>query len=170
MAADTNITSADIVLHPNYPGMEGDFRGAPNVDRTIFLIPYFSQDRLCWCVRPLSSVESLSMYTSQLATPLNYMLLPSPNLQELSTMLYGSCPHYTSVSVSTFVAESLVPHIVNPHYSNVVRCHVIKPLPTVTEWSQAYADDKETNFIIARLKVTTPWKEEETRRVHKGYW
>lgn len=98
------------------------------------------------------------------------MLLPSPKLPDLSTMLYGSCPYYTEVSIATFMADSLVTHVVDSHYSNVVRCYVIKLIPSATEWSQAYADDKDTNFIIARLKVTTPWEEEEIRRVHKGYW
>lgn len=57
MASDTHSTSGDIMLHPNYPGMEGEFRDAPNMDRTTFLIPYISQDGKCWCMRPLSCGE-----------------------------------------------------------------------------------------------------------------
>ena len=85
-------------------------------------------------------------------------------------MLYRTCPIYASVSVAMFITESLVPHIIYPYYSNVVRCYFSKPLPSATAWAQAYADDKDTNFIIACLQDYTPWKEEEIRRVHKGYW
>ena len=98
------------------------------------------------------------------------MLLPSPYLPDLSTMLYGTYPRYTSLSIATFIAESLVPHIIDPHYSNVVRYYVSKPLPSTTAWAQVYADDKDSNFIIACLQVSTPWEEEEIYRVHKGYW
>ena len=75
-------------------------------------------------------------------------------------MLYGTYPRYTSLSIATFIAESLVPHIIDPHYSNVVRYYVSEPLPSATAWDQAYVDDKDTNFIIVRLQVFTPWEEE----------
>lgn len=60
---DTLITSADVVLHPDYPGIEGESRNIPLMDCTSFLVLYPSQDGSCWCVQPFSCGEILSMYT-----------------------------------------------------------------------------------------------------------
>ena len=40
-----NITSADVILHPHYPGIEeaGELR---NTDRSTFLLPFESKDKI----------------------------------------------------------------------------------------------------------------------------
>ena len=43
-------------------------------------------------------------------------------------------------------------------------------MPSADNWKQAYADDKDTNFIIGRNKLDkTLLTEEEVRRVHASY-
>jgi len=55
--------------------------------------------------------------------------------------------------------------------ANIIRCHLIQSLPTNSEWSEAYAEDHDTNYIIARLRQSTAaWEEKEIRKVHKNYW
>ena len=47
---------------------------------------------------------------------------------------------------------------------------ITKPMPSADNWKQAYADDKDTNFIIGRNKLDkTLLTEEEVRRVHASY-
>jgi len=83
-------------------------------------------------------------------------------------MLYGTCLCYTSVSIAQYIAESLIPSVLDPHNSNIFRCYVNKPLPSASIWDQAYADEKDTNFIIYCLEIDAPLEEEEIRRVYKG--
>ena len=55
-------------------------------------------------------------------------------------------------------------------HQNIARCMINKPLPTTTDWTEAYASDKDTNYLIGRLRDnTTPLSEDEIRNVHAGY-
>ena len=37
-------------------------------------------------------------------------------------------------------------------YHSIAQYLVTKPLPTTDEWKEVYANDKDTNFLIGRLK------------------
>ena len=77
-------------------------------------------------------------------------------------MLYRACLCYTSASIAQYIVDSLIPSVLDPHYSNIVRCYVNKSPPSISTWDQSYADDKGTDFIISRLKVDTLGKGGDT--------
>ena len=53
---------------------------------------------------------------------------------------------------------------------SMMKCLVNQTLLSKDDWMKAYANDKDTNYILARLKDSTAWDENEIRKVHKGYW
>ena len=82
-----------------------------------------------------------------------------------------SCPYYTA---SLLLQRSL--QYMNLHYDKstkhvgIARCLISRPLPTTDDWREAYASDKDTNYLIGRLKDgSTALSEEEIRNVHAGY-
>ena len=132
IANDTLITSDDVVFHPDYPGLEGNTLSTPSMDHPTFLIPYLSRNCPCWYIRPLSFKDLLSICTPQLLIPSDSTLVLSPTLPDLSSMLYESCPCYTSVSIDRHISELLTPSVFDLHYSNIVRCYLNKPLLSVS--------------------------------------
>ena len=150
------ITNTDVLLHLDYPGLEGKTRSSPFMFRIIFLIPFLSHNGSCWYIRSLLFKEQLSMYTAQLSITSNSTLVSSPTLPDLSSMLYEMCSCYISASIDHYIAELLRPSVLDPHYSNVVYYYINKPLFSEAAWYQAYADDEGTNFIMFRLMVDTP--------------
>ena len=98
----------------------------------------------------------LSMYRSQVSILSNSTLVPCHTLPDLASMLYETYPCYTTISIVQYIAESLIHSVLDPHYSNVVRWYGIKPLPSVFAYDQAYANNKDTNFIISHLEINTP--------------
>ena len=143
------------MLHPDYPELEGETHGTLSIDRTTFLVMYLSRNGSNWYIRSLSFNDLLFMYTVQLSIPSNSTLVLSLKLPDIPSMLYGTCPCYTSTTIVRYIAESLIPSVLDPHYSNIVRCYVNKSPPSISTWDQSYADDKGTDFIISRLKVDT---------------
>ena len=84
-------------------------------------------------------------------------------------MMYGACPWYTALSVATFISVNVIPVRTNKAEDDIVKYHLNQPLPSKSVWAVAYANDKDTNYIIARLRSNeAPWEEAEIRRVHKG--
>ena len=85
-------------------------------------------------------------------------------------MMYGACPWYTALSVATFISVNVIPVGTNKAEDDIVKCYLNQPLPSKLAWAIAYANDKDTNYIIVRLRNNkAPWEETEFRRVHKGY-
>ena len=86
-------------------------------------------------------------------------------------MIYGACPWYTALSVVTFISVSVIPIRTNKAEDDIVKCHLNQPLPFKSVWAVAYANDKDTNYIISRLRTNkSPWVETEIHTVHKEYW
>ena len=96
------------------------------------------------------------MYRSQVSILSNSTLVPCHTLPDLASMLYETYPCYTTISIVQYIAESLIHSVLDPHYSNVVRWYGIKPLPSVFAYDQAYANNKDNNFIISHLEINTP--------------
>ena len=171
ISSDKLITSADVVLHPHFPGIEGDTRGNCTAIRNTFLIPFQSSLEHHICIRPASLHEIISLYLSGAHLPPGFKVTAASKLPDLVTMLYGNCPWNTALSIATFISATLIPVVATKADCDIVRCHLNKPLPSKSAWAAAYANDKDTNYIIARLRaVKTPWVEAEIRKVHKGYW
>ena len=50
---DKSITSTDVILHPDYPGLEGETRGSPSMDRTMVHVGALDCSRskiCCLCI------------------------------------------------------------------------------------------------------------------------
>jgi hypothetical protein len=83
------------------------------------------------------------------------------------------CPWHTAIALVEFSISSNIIDInsgLRSKTDSVLSCMITKPMPSADNWKQAYADDKDTNFIIGRNKLDkTPLTEEEVRRVHASY-
>ena len=89
---DNILTAADIVLHPHFPGVEGNTREDTMLDRNTFLLPFQSNIKDHVSIRPASLLEVLSLYLSGASLPscLKFKLAREP--PDLTTMIYGTCP------------------------------------------------------------------------------
>ena len=86
-------------------------------------------------------------------------------------MLHGSYPWHSAHSLATCISTIFVPAAATKADCDIVRCHLNQPIRSKTAWAIVYVNDKDTNYIIARLRTNkAPWEETEIRRVHKGYW
>ena len=165
-----SLTTDDVLLHPNFPGVEGERCNTPKNDRNTFLIPFQSDNAAHICIRPVSTAELLNMYIDKTTTPPGIRELVTRSNAELPLLLYGSCLWHTAACIATFIAKGLVQSYPSTLQSHILWRCLSKPLPSASVWATAYTDNKDTNYIIARLRNGAPWEEEEFRCVYKGYW
>ena len=88
-------------------------------------------------------------------------------------MVGATCPWYMAFNVvSAFypprLRDALYLHDISQY--RIVRCLVTQPLPTADTWVEAYANDKDTNYILSRVKKGNfLWKDHDIRWVHATY-
>ena len=75
---------------------------------------------------------------------------------------------HTALSLKTFISAIFIPVRASKVDYDIVGCHLKQPLPSKLAWTIAYANDKDTLYIIAQLRTNKEvWEETEIRRVHK---
>ena len=85
----------------------------------------------------------------------------------------GSCPWETGRAVAEFIVDAALNQDMTDEedtQDDIVRCHIAQPVPTSDNWKDAYRNDKETNFILARLKMDTEWQERELHCYERIEW
>ena len=92
------------------------------------------------------------------------------NIEHFSQLVTGAVPFHTADAIAAFLSETYIEPTVTIQHSYTVKCNVVKSLPTTVEWKEAYVMDKDTNYILARVKEPKRWEEDEIRKVHTGYW
>ena len=75
-------------------------------------------------------------------------------------IVQSSCPWITGRMIGEYVTDAVInSDIVQKEDFNfeIVRCNLIQPVPTKEKWKQAYREDKETKYIMTRMKDDTEW-------------
>ena len=71
-----------------------------------------------------------------------------------SKLSHSMLPWYTAGDISEALLQQHLPYIFDQNYCpphNIVRCHVIQPLPSAEDWKAAYALDRDTNDNVQPL-------------------
>jgi len=127
--------------------------------------------------RIIMSDEYIGLYLASLSPTLrakviaNISHLPNKKIRIIGTSLFSS---YTAQFIAKYVCDNqlLFKQESEAELSpNTIRCHIVKQLPSKSDWATAYANDVDMNYIIGRLKESkAPWAEKEVRKVHKNFW
>ena len=85
-----------------------------------------------------------------------------------------ACPWNTVFDVASALIDMRLHdflQFLNHSQNQTVRCHITKALPNKDTWKQAYANNKDINYLISILtKDKLPMTEHEIRQVHKAFW
>ena len=165
------LDNCDLILHTAYPGVECDVN-SNEVERQSFLIPFICSLSGRHYVRALHSSEVLALYTSGLTNYMREKLHSITSATNICPTIRGCCPWRTGAAIAEYVVDAVLNQdIVHREdvQEDIVRCHLTKPVPSKDQWDEAYRNDKETNYMLTRLKDDDEWQERELLSVHRAY-
>lgn len=165
------LDNRDLVMHTAYPGVECDSKEW-TAERQSFLIPYQCSLTSRTSIRALHSSEVLALYTASVTQELRHDLYEIAAEANICPVVNGSCPWETGRAVAEFVIDAALNQDMTDKEDtqlDIVRCHLVQPAPTSEDWKDAYREDRETNFILARMKLNTDWQERELHSVHRSF-
>ena len=165
------LDNRDIVFRTAYPGVECDGQNW-TAERQSFLIAFTCSLTSRYHIRALHSSEMLALYTSGTTQDTRQRMCEEAASANICPWLSGSCPWHTGKAIAEYLVDIAIAQdrvCREDVQEDVVRCNVVQPVPTAEKWSEAYRDDKETNYIITRLKNNEEWQERELLSVHRAF-
>ena len=165
------LDNRDLILHTAYPGVECDVN-SNEVERQSFLVPFICSLSGRHYIRALHSSEVLALYTSGLTNYMREKLHSITSATNICPTIRGCCPWRIGAAIAEYAVDVVLNQdIVHREdiQEDIVRCHLTKSVPSKDQWDEAYKDDKETNYMLTRLKDDTEWQERELLSVHRAY-
>ena len=114
----------------------------------------------------------LALYTSGTTQDTRRQLCEEATSANICPLLSGSCPWHTGRAIAEYLIDIALAQDklrTEDVQENVVRCNLVQLVPTAEKWREAYREDKETNYIISRLKNVDEWQERELMSVYHAF-
>ena len=141
-------TTDIVVLHPSHPAIESQYIRS----RNVYYIPFRTPASTLTHLRAITPIEQLHLYLAgiEAVTLASFTELVMGNPDHIAVAGHA-CPWNTAHDIVSTLIDTRLQDLLefsNTSRNEIVRCHITKALPTNNKWKQAYADDKDENYLI----------------------